>query len=261
MAYEDDIPGLGGFAPAEMAYEPQPTLDPNVTVGPREENPDFYNSYTGAANFDATRSGGVAGGPPGASAASGWQNPFGKPPERRRMTNPDGTMMSQFQVDMMKKREMSPWALLQQKMLQDQYRRSSADMGDQANRGMMSGWDQMARSGGLSSGGRVALANQAMMARMKGQQGLAGGMSDAMGKNAQQDIQNQLNTDQYNVNNALGESDKEYNAEFDAYEQNANMYSNEMNAAQLEKQAGQKSTFEKIKNEFGNVSPWKWGRD
>lgn len=138
-------------------------------------------------------------------------------PERFNTLNPNGTLKSQYQLDMMKQRQMSPWALMQQQRLSKQMDRARGQVGLEANRGMMSGWNQLARSGGLSGGGRSALAKQALLARMKGVQDLYGKEADAMLGIQSNDINNQLKAEDTNIGRSLDQVDRDYKSRYDVW--------------------------------------------
>ncbi len=179
-----------------------------VNITPMEVDPNFV--YTGAASIPGsgysnsmTREVGSGTGP------KPW-DPWSNMPERQA-------------VSMMDERSESPWAKLQRQNAEAKYRQAQGLVGAQSMAGMQSGLNSLAAQGGLTGGGRVAMANQAGVNRVKGTQNLAGKHAIDLRNISGQDIQNQLRQENR-------ESDKQFAADTSAWDNRFYQYNNDQRA-------------------------------
>lgn len=143
--------------------------------------------------------------------ASDWQFPF-TPPTRQPTVDPStGMLYDQFQLDVTGARPESPW-LKQQLAKQDLLMGQRRDQATSAALGARdTGFNQLASSGGLSSGARERLNQTAQRGISNAQATLSAQDSlNRLGLRTQ-DFTNQVNADKWNIGNNFGQIDSQAN--------------------------------------------------
>ena len=203
----------------QIGNQPQEPLQP--IMGPN-------NRPIDTSNFQPTRSQmpGIVGqlaipNQTGAPTGPGQTNPWGgiQRPDLFETFDPNtGKMKSQFQVDLSKIQGQTPWGLMLQDKLDKQYKLGLTDIQGNAQAGAQAGYSRLARQGGITGGGRMALARAANRDAVKGMQNLASNYQDAQTTLGQQDWARQVDIQERNIDRSLGQIARKDQSNLSAWE-------------------------------------------
>lgn len=177
----------------------------------------------------------IAGQNPGNNPYNHWNIPR---PERIKTVDDKGNILDNFKLDYMKERAESPWAKLQQNKLTQQYDANRSNIMGEAMTGANSGFNSMARQGGVTGGGRAALFSAANRDALKQQQALGLGYQGQMKDVLTEDIDRQLKVDQRNFDTSLGQIDATFKPQMDAYDALLKKQASDYMADSIRAQAG-----------------------
>lgn len=146
-------------------------------------------------------------------------NHFGiERPNRMQTINPQsGKLNDRYTLDPMGAYQESPWAKMMQSNMQGQFDSQVGDITTQANQGIRSGWDALARQGGLTGGGRLALQKSGMRDAMLNKQRASSDLANRMSGLGATDYDRQLRMQEGNINRNLDQIDRSFGANMDVY--------------------------------------------
>lgn len=155
-----------------------------------------------------------------------WQLSFDMP-GRVDMLNSDGTLKSQYELDVTSARPESAWYQNEASRQGNLYSQAQDNALSQNLASVQGAQDNLAATGGLSSGARERLSGQGVLANSNSMTGLANQHSQNLYGLRSQDIGQQINADQWNIGNSLNEVNNKYNADLGAFDITASAYGNE----------------------------------
>ena len=156
-----------------------------------------------------------------------WQLPFGTP-KRAPTLMADGTLRDDFKLDMTSVRPDSPWLTNQLEQNQNQYMQNQSNAYGNAMNQQQSGFNQLASSGGLSSGARERLTANTNQNLTNMNTGLADQSNQNVWGLKNQDYQNQVNADRYNIQNNLNQVGQQSAFDWNVFDTRASAYGAEM---------------------------------